>query len=56
MQDAYESFRADGRLPATFEVVFGQAWSPGAASPAHGSLPTHVSLDDIKRQLRTRRG
>ena len=29
MQDAYESFRRDGRLPATYEVVYGVAW--GAA-------------------------
>ena len=25
---AYESFRRDGRLPATYEVVFGHAWAP----------------------------
>jgi malonyl-CoA O-methyltransferase len=24
----YESFRRDGRLPATFEVVYGHAWKP----------------------------
>lgn len=29
MTDAYESFRdADGRLPATYEVVYGHAWVP----------------------------
>jgi len=26
---AYEPFRRDGRLPATWEVVYGQAWGPG---------------------------
>jgi malonyl-CoA O-methyltransferase len=26
MRAAYEQFRADGRLPATFEVVYGHAW------------------------------
>jgi malonyl-CoA O-methyltransferase len=26
MQEAYEAFRRDGVLPATYEVVFGQAW------------------------------
>lgn len=26
MQDAYEAFRRDGRLPATYEVVYGAAW------------------------------
>jgi malonyl-CoA O-methyltransferase len=29
MQDAYEAFRSDGRLPATYEVVYAAAW--GAA-------------------------
>jgi len=28
MQAAYESFRQEGRLPATFEVVFAHAWVP----------------------------
>jgi malonyl-CoA O-methyltransferase len=24
----YEAFRRDGKLPATFEVVYGHAWKP----------------------------
>jgi len=32
MLAAYETLRRDGRLPATYEVVYGQAWSP-IASP-----------------------
>jgi malonyl-CoA O-methyltransferase len=28
MLAAYESFRRDGKLPATYEVVFAQAWQP----------------------------
>jgi malonyl-CoA O-methyltransferase len=28
MTAAYETFRRDGRLPATYEVVFGHAWAP----------------------------
>ena len=28
MLAAYEGFRRDGKLPATYEVVFAQAWSP----------------------------
>jgi malonyl-CoA O-methyltransferase len=24
----YETFRRDGRLPATFEVIYGHAWVP----------------------------
>jgi malonyl-CoA O-methyltransferase len=25
---AYEKFRHEGRLPATYEVVYGTAWAP----------------------------
>lgn len=28
LQQAYEQFRSDGRLPATFEVIYGHAWVP----------------------------
>jgi malonyl-CoA O-methyltransferase len=61
LQTAYESFRQDGRLPATYEVVFGHAWTPGTAARrgSHDGSATSpessVSLDDIKRQLRSRR-
>ncbi len=51
---AYEAFRSDGRLPATYEVVYGHAWTP--ATPRRGSQDgTFVSLEDIKQQLRSRR-
>lgn len=53
MQDAYEQFRVDGRLPATYEVVFGQAWAP--AEPAGRAFTAEVSLAEIKRQLKQRR-
>jgi malonyl-CoA O-methyltransferase len=52
MQSAYEAFRIDGRLPATYEVVFGQAWGPAAEARRAGEDSTHVSLDELKRQLR----
>lgn len=55
MQSAYEAFRIDGRLPATYEVVFGQAWGPAAEVRRAGDEDAHVSLDELKRQLRTRR-
>lgn len=56
MQSAYEAFRRDGRLPATYEVVFGQAWAPVAAAPHPGDTATHVSLDSLQRELKLRRG
>jgi malonyl-CoA O-methyltransferase len=43
MLAAYEQFRRDGRLPATCEVVFGQAWAP-AARPRSGGLPGEVRV------------
>lgn len=54
MQAAYEKFRQDGRLPATFEVVFAHAWVPQNArrGPADSST---VSLEELKRELRARR-
>jgi malonyl-CoA O-methyltransferase len=55
MQSAYETFRSAGRLPATYEVVFGQAWAPATVRERSSDGDTVVSLDDIKRQLRTRR-
>jgi malonyl-CoA O-methyltransferase len=55
LQRAYESFRQDGRLPATYEVVFGHAWTPGAAARRPGQDGSTVSLADIKQQLRARR-
>ncbi len=54
MRSAYEVHRADGRLPATYEVVFGQAWAPAMRPAAQDS--SHVSLEELKRQLQIRRG
>ena len=34
MAAAYEAYRRDGRLPATFEVVYGHAWRPQLARTA----------------------
>jgi malonyl-CoA O-methyltransferase len=55
MQTAYESFRQEGRLPATYEVVFAHAWTPAAGRQQTRRDPAIVSLDDIKQQLRSRR-
>jgi len=54
MEAAYEVHRRAGRLPATYEVVFGQAWSPRAIAPrAHGAAS--ISLEDLKGRLPSRR-
>lgn len=52
--EAYEQHRRDGRLPATWEVVYGQAWGPLARPerPAAGGEVT-VALDRIGRRERS---
>lgn len=41
MTAAYDAFRKDDRLPATYEVVYGQAWCP-VAPPRRKGLPGEV--------------
>ncbi len=41
MREAYEQFRVDGLLPASYEVIYGHAWVPEQASVS-------VSLEDIR--------
>ena len=53
MQRAYEFHRRDGRLPATYEVVFGQAWAPAASRRTRGE--DRISLSEMQRQLQGRR-
>jgi len=55
MQAAYENFRQDGRLPATYEVVFAHAWVPAQSSRRDLKDGTSVSLEEVKRELRARR-
>jgi malonyl-CoA O-methyltransferase len=56
LQAGYEVFRQDGRLPATYEVVFCHAWSPAGSARRGDTDPSTVSLEEIKRQLKVRRG
>jgi len=53
---AYEKHRRDGRLPATWEVVYGQAWGSSAPAPAMaaGGGETRVPLTAIGRRGRDR--
>jgi malonyl-CoA O-methyltransferase len=53
MQAEYEQFRQEGRLPATYEVVFAHAWAPAQAR--RSAEPASVSLEEIKQELRARR-
>lgn len=45
---AYESFRKDGHLPATYEVVYGHAWKP-APSPSTTSDGRQIIHFERKR-------
>jgi len=50
MTEAYESFRRDGRLPASYEVVYGAAWAgaPRRAAPVvEGEV--RVPIGSIRR-------
>lgn len=48
MRVAYERFREDGRLPATYEVVYGHAWAP--AQRPIGEGVTAVPISAITRR------
>jgi malonyl-CoA O-methyltransferase len=49
VRDAYEAFRGgDGRLPATYEVVYGHAWAPEQRVTAG---ETRVPVDVLRRPL-----
>lgn len=51
MQSAYETFRSDGRLPATYEIVYGAAWGAAGrrgARPIDGEV--RISPSAIRRR------
>ncbi|MCK9531673.1 MAG: malonyl-ACP O-methyltransferase BioC [Gammaproteobacteria bacterium] len=53
MRDAYEGFRRDDRLPATYEVIYGHAWAPTVAEPTRAaSGEVRIPLLDVKSGLR----
>lgn len=54
VQLAYEAFRVDGRLPATVEIVFANAWAPNAARRTVAHEETTVSLAELTAELRAR--
>jgi len=57
MQAAYETKRKGGRLPASYEVIFGHAWIPelpGRHPDRTGGNLFSISLEQIKQTLRSR--
>jgi malonyl-CoA O-methyltransferase len=50
LASAYETHRQHGRLPATFEVIYGQAWTPAGGLPG-ARAPAGISLADLRAKL-----
>jgi len=49
MRTAYERYRRDGHLPATYEVAYGHAWTPLAPPPSVGAgKPFPVAVKTVK--------
>jgi malonyl-CoA O-methyltransferase len=51
MRDAYEQFRRDGKLPASYEVIYGHAWVPDnkqVQQPSDDGIAM-VPIENIKR-------
>jgi malonyl-CoA O-methyltransferase len=42
LRQAYESYRVDELLPASYEVVYGHAWKPDASQPEQHELRVNV--------------
>lgn len=51
MVETYESFRRDGRLPATYEVVYGHAWRPALERQRAANGAVGISIDEFKRMV-----
>lgn len=54
MLDAYEAFRTDGVLPATYEVIYAHAWAPEPGQPRRsggGEIAT-FSVDQLRGSRR----
>lgn len=48
LESVYETYRRDGRLPASYEVIYGQAWVPEQGRVLAGVA---VPLDSVRRML-----
>ena len=54
--EAYERYRGEGGLPATYEVVYGVAWAPTSRRmPLTVAAETRLSFDRLRDALRSRR-
>jgi malonyl-CoA O-methyltransferase len=49
LAQTYETYRKDGRLPATYEVIYGHAWKPTDPQIKVSGTETRIPLEAIKR-------
>ncbi|HZO21453.1 MAG TPA: malonyl-ACP O-methyltransferase BioC [Steroidobacteraceae bacterium] len=50
MQLAYEAFRRDGGLPATYEVIYGATWGASGQPTAAFGAEVHIAPSSIRRR------
>lgn len=50
MISAYEHLRINGKLPATYEVVYGHAWSPAVTKKRDVSIPVSQLQSGVRHQ------
>jgi malonyl-CoA O-methyltransferase len=43
LRQAYERYRVDQMLPASYEVVYGHAWKPAAGEPEKHELRVNLT-------------
>ena len=43
LRQAYEEYRLENRLPASYEVVYGHAWKPAASQPQKHELRVNIT-------------
>ena len=54
MREGYEALRNDGRLPATFEIVYGHAWKPRPRAGTDSDGVARLRIEDIGGRSRGR--
>jgi malonyl-CoA O-methyltransferase len=50
MTQAYEPFRRDGRLPATYEIIYGAAWAPPQSDTVPAATEARIPVSAIRRR------
>lgn len=51
LEQAYATYRLDGRLPASFEVIYGHAWAGDKTQRADGRQVIQLAIGERRRKL-----